>query len=118
MSDTLVLPLSSNNQTQILRNSSLRGKFFIPTKISDRLSVFLGKEKDTKMTRMDVSREIYKYIRLNNLQDNQSKIIINPDMVDIGSRKKARNNYNVNESLRNALNGIVKPNAETSVKNG
>ena len=79
MSDTLVLPLSSNNQTQNLRNSSLRGKFFIPTKISDRLSVFLGKEKGTEMTRMDVSREIYKYIGLNNLQDNKNKSIINPD---------------------------------------
>ena len=79
MSDTLLLPLSSNNQTQILRNSSLRGKFFIPTKISDRLSVFLGKEKGTEMTRMDVSCEIYKYIGLNNLRDNQNKIIINPD---------------------------------------
>jgi len=79
MSDTLVLPLSSNNQTQILRNSSLRGKFFIPTKISDKLSMFLGKEKGTKMTRIDVTREINKYIRLNNLQDNQNKIIINPD---------------------------------------
>ena len=79
MSDTLVLPLSSNNQTQILRNSSLRGKFFIPTKISDRLSVFLGKEKGTEMTRMDVSCEIYKYIGLNNLRDNKHKIIINPD---------------------------------------
>ena len=79
MSDTLVLPLSSNNQTQNLRNSSLRGKFFIPTKISDRLSVFLGKEKGTEMTRMDVTREIYKYIGLNNLKDNKNKIIINPD---------------------------------------
>lgn len=79
MSDTLVLPLSSNNQTQNLRNSSLRGKFFIPTKISDRLSVFLGKEKGTEMTRMDVTREIYKYIGLNNLQDNKNKSIINPD---------------------------------------
>ena len=79
MSDTLVLPLSSNNQTQILRNSSLRGKFFIPTKISDRLSVFLGKENGTEMTRMDVTREIYKYIGLNNLQDNKNKTIINPD---------------------------------------
>ena len=79
MSDTFVLPLSSNNQTQNLRNSSLRGKFFIPTKISDRLSVFLGKEKGTEMTRMDVSCEIYKYIGLNNLRDNQHKIIINPD---------------------------------------
>ena len=79
MSDTFVLPLSSNNQTQNLRNSSLRGKFFIPTKISDRLSVFLGKEKGTEMTRMDVSREIYKYIGLNNLQDNKNKFLINPD---------------------------------------
>ena len=79
MSDTLVLPLSSNNQTQNLRNHSIRGKFFIPTKISDRLSVFLGKEKGTNMTRMDVSCEIYKYIGLNNLQDNKNKTIINPD---------------------------------------
>jgi chromatin remodeling complex protein RSC6 len=79
MSDTLALPLSSNNQSQILRNNSLQGKFFIPTKISDRLSVFLGKEKGTEMTRMDVTREIYKYIGLNNLQDNKNKIIINPD---------------------------------------
>ena len=79
MSDTLVLPSSCNNQIQNLRNSSLCGIFFIPTKISDRLSVFLGKEKDTKMTRMDVSREIYKYIGLNNLQDNKNKTIINPD---------------------------------------
>ena len=79
MSDTAMLPLSSNNQTQFSRNSSLRGKFFIPTKISDRLSVFLGKEKGTEMTRMDVTREIYKYIGLNNLQDNKNKSIINPD---------------------------------------
>jgi chromatin remodeling complex protein RSC6 len=41
--------------------------------------VFLGKEKGTEMTRMDVSCEIYKYIGLNNLRDNQHKIIINPD---------------------------------------
>ena len=79
MSDKLMLPLSSNNQTQNLRNSALRGKFFIPTKISDRLSVFLGKENGTEMTRMDVTREIYKYIGLNNLQDSKNKTIINPD---------------------------------------
>lgn len=39
-------------------------------------------------------------------------------MVDIGSRKKARNNYNVNESLKNALNGIVRPNSQANIKNG
>jgi chromatin remodeling complex protein RSC6 len=76
MSDTLALPLSSNNQSQISRNTLLRGKFFIPTKISDRLSVFLGKENGTDMTRMDVTREIYKYIGLNNLQDNKNKIMV------------------------------------------
>ena len=81
MSDTLVLPLSSNNQTQYLINNACRArsKLCTPTKITDKLSVFLGKEKDTKMTRMDVSREIYKYIGLNNLQDNKNKTIINPD---------------------------------------
>ena len=39
-------------------------------------------------------------------------------MVDIGSRKKARNNYNVNESFKNALNGIVGQNQQTNIKNG
>jgi chromatin remodeling complex protein RSC6 len=81
MSDTLLLPLSSNNQTQMLRNNSCiaPSKFCMPTKISDKLSVFLGIEKGTEMSRVNVSREINKYIRLHNLQDKQNKIIINPD---------------------------------------
>jgi chromatin remodeling complex protein RSC6 len=40
--------------------------------------VFLGIEKGTEMTRVNITREINKYIRLNNLQDKQNKII-NPD---------------------------------------
>jgi chromatin remodeling complex protein RSC6 len=81
MSDTLVLPLSCNNQTQIVRNNSSIGqsKFCTPTKISDKLSNFLGIEKGIKMSRVDVTREINKYIRLNNLQNKQNKFIINPD---------------------------------------
>jgi chromatin remodeling complex protein RSC6 len=81
MSDTLVLPLSSNNQHQILRNNSCRArsKFCTPTKIDDKLSVFLGIEKGTEMSRVNVTREINKYIRLNNLQDKQNKFLINPD---------------------------------------
>ena len=81
MSDRLLLPLSSNNQPQNLRNTSCRApsKFCIPNKISDKLSVFLGIEKGTEMSRVNVTREINKYIRLNNLQDKQNKFIINPD---------------------------------------
>ena len=81
MSDTLVLPLSSNNQAQILINKSVRApsKFCTPTKISDKLSVFLGIEKGTEISRVNVTREINKYIRLNNLQDKQNRTIINPD---------------------------------------
>jgi chromatin remodeling complex protein RSC6 len=41
--------------------------------------VFLGIEKGTEMSRVNVTREINKYIRLHNLQDKQNKIIINPD---------------------------------------
>ena len=78
MSDTLVLPLSSNNQAQILINKSVRApsKFCTPTKISDKLSVFLGIEKGTEISRVNVTREINKYIRLNNLQDKQNRTII------------------------------------------
>ena len=81
MLDTFVLPLSSDNQSQDLINNTCiaRSKFCTPTKISDKLSVFLGIKKETKLTRIDVTREINKYIRLNNLQDKQNKFLINPD---------------------------------------
>ena len=43
--------------------------FVKPTKISNELATFLGKEKGAEMARTDVTREINKYIRANNLQD-------------------------------------------------
>jgi len=43
--------------------------FVKPTKISQELAVFLGKDKNTEMARTDVTREINKYIRAHNLQD-------------------------------------------------
>ena len=81
MSDTLVLPLSSNNQPKYLINNSCRAriKFCTPTKITDKLSIFLGIEKGTEISRVNVTREINKYIRLNNLQDKQNKFLINAD---------------------------------------
>ena len=53
--------------------------FVKPTRISDELASFLGKDKGTEMARTDVTREINMYIRSNNLQDKDNGRKINPD---------------------------------------
>ncbi len=53
--------------------------FVKPTKISDELASFLGKDKGTEMARTDVTREINTYIRANKLQDANNGRKINPD---------------------------------------
>jgi len=53
--------------------------FVKPTKISDELAVFLGKELGIEMARTDVSKEINGYIRSNNLQDKDNGRKIIPD---------------------------------------
>lgn len=53
--------------------------FVKPTKISDELASFLGKDKGSEMARTDVTREINKYIRSHNLQDAGNGRKINPD---------------------------------------
>jgi upstream activation factor subunit UAF30 len=50
-----------------------------PTRISDELASFLGKEKGTEMARTSVTRDINAYIRSNNLQDKENGRQINPD---------------------------------------
>ena len=53
--------------------------FVKPTKISNELATFLGKEPGTEMARTEVTREINKYIRAHNLQDASNGRMINPD---------------------------------------
>lgn len=53
--------------------------FVKPTKISEELASFLGKEKNCEMARTDVTREINKYIRSHNLQDKENGRKIIPD---------------------------------------
>lgn len=53
--------------------------FVKPTKISDELASFLGKESGTEMARTEVTRDINKYIRTHNLQDKENGRKINPD---------------------------------------
>ena len=53
--------------------------FVKPTRISDELASFLGKDKGTEMARTDVTREINLYIRSHDLQDKANGRKINPD---------------------------------------
>ena len=53
--------------------------FVKPTKISEELAKFLEKPFGTEMARTDVTREINKYIRSQNLQDKDNGRKINPD---------------------------------------
>ena len=54
--------------------------FVKPTRISDELASFLGKDTGTEMARTDVTREINAYIRTNKLQDEKNGRTINPDV--------------------------------------
>ena len=53
--------------------------FVKPTRISDELASFLGKEKGSEMARTAVTRDINSYIRTHNLQDASNGRKINPD---------------------------------------
>lgn len=71
---------------QAHKNSKKRAKrsgnrapsgFVKPTRISTELASFLGKPKGTEMARTEVTREINKYIRANDLQDkNNGRVIL------------------------------------------
>ncbi len=53
--------------------------FVKPTRISDELANFLGKELGSEMARTSVTKEINTYIKANNLKDPQNGRIIHPD---------------------------------------
>lgn len=78
---TRELKTAQKTQAKRKRKSGNRqpSGFVKPTKISDELASFLGKEKGAEMARTDVTREINKYIRSNHLQDKENGRKINPD---------------------------------------
>ena len=53
--------------------------FVKPTKISEELIAFLGKESGTEMSRVEVSKEINTYINEHKLKDEKCGRQINPD---------------------------------------
>ena len=66
--------------TVVTRASAAKASGFVkPSVISDELIEFLGKEKDTMMSRVEVSNEISAYITANQLKDRVSGRQIYPD---------------------------------------
>jgi chromatin remodeling complex protein RSC6 len=64
------------------RKSNINRKpsgFVKPTRISDELAHFLGKEIGTELARTAVSKEINAYINAHKLQDSKNGRIIHPD---------------------------------------
>jgi len=68
----------SSRKPKKLKNRQPSG-FVCPTPISDELAGFLGKPSGTLMARTEVSKEINKYIRSNELQDKANGRIIHAD---------------------------------------
>lgn len=69
---------NSNKKRKVSGTRAPSG-FVKPTKISEELAAFLGKEKGVEMARTEVSKEINQYIREKKLQDSQNGRKIHPD---------------------------------------
>ena len=69
---------SSQKKRKVSANRQPSG-FVKPTRISDELATFLGKDIGSEMARTEVSKEINLYIRSKSLQDKQNGRKIHPD---------------------------------------
>ena len=69
---------SSQKKRKVSANRQPSG-FVKPTRISDELATFLGKDIGSEMARTEVSKEINLYIRSKSLQDKQNGRNIHPD---------------------------------------
>jgi chromatin remodeling complex protein RSC6 len=93
--------------------------FVKPTKISDELASFLGKEKGTEMARTDVTREINTYIRAHKLQDKENGRRIIPD-TKLATLLKLKNTdeltyFNLQKYMSPHFAKAIKVDAPTSV---
>ena len=93
--------------------------FVKPTRISDELAVFLGKEKGAEMARTHVTKEINTYIRSNNLQDPDNGRKINPDAKLIALLKLKKDDeltyFNLQRFMSPHFAKTVKPEVKVEV---
>ena len=86
--------------------------FVKPTKISDELATFLGKDKGSMMARTDVTKEMTAYIRQHKLQDKDNSRKILPD----NKRKKLIKVSDSEELTYFNLQKFMSPHFEKAVK--
>ena len=91
--------------------------FVKPTRISDELAQFLGKQVGAEMARTEVTRDINAYIRTNNLQDksNGRKIIPDSKLSSLLKLNKGEEltYFNLQRYMSPHFSKTVKPSAET-----
>jgi len=91
--------------------------FVKPTRISDELAQFLGKQVGAEMARTEVTRDINAYIRTNNLQDktNGRKIIPDSKLSSLLKLNKGEEltYFNLQRYMSPHFSKTVKASAET-----
>ena len=75
----LKMSLKANSKNKRKNGNRKPSGFIKPTLISDELAVFLEKPVGTEMARTEVTKEINRYVKTNNLQDKTNGRHILPD---------------------------------------
>jgi chromatin remodeling complex protein RSC6 len=83
----------------------MQSGFAKPTTISEELCEFLQIEKGIKLSRVEAGEKIYKYIRINNLQDKNNGRVINADeklakLLNIKSSQEELTYFNLQKYMR------------------
>ena len=71
--------LHKNSKKRKASSNRQPSGFVKPTRISNDLAKFLGRDEGVEMARTEVSKEINQYIRANSLQDKTNGRIIKAD---------------------------------------
>lgn len=77
--ETRVKRNQQKQQKQKQQRKKTTSGFAKPSKISDELCMFMGKEKGTELARTEVTKYLHEYIKKNALQVETNKTLIIPD---------------------------------------
>jgi chromatin remodeling complex protein RSC6 len=77
--ETRVKRNQQKQQKQKQHRKKTTSGFAKPSKISDELCMFMGKEKGTELARTEVTKYLHEYIKKNALQVETNKTLIIPD---------------------------------------
>jgi chromatin remodeling complex protein RSC6 len=93
--------LSGEKQERDVSNSG----FMKPIKVSEQMRVFLGLDHDEVTRRLDITKKLCEYIKVNNLQNPQDRRNIIPDetlktLLNINDPKEQLTYYSIQQKLK------------------